>query len=103
MVGGKGSSHTTCVHQNLYTFDLDIGEVWVYTEGKVARQRPWSGRPGDDTDRGGPRQGERSQSLHRIARVMMNFQNHFIEQDLFRKQGTHGFLELFSVHRGWYQ
>ena len=49
---GKGSSHTTCMHQSLYTFDLDIGEVWVYTEGEVARQRPRSGRPGDDADRG---------------------------------------------------
>ena len=24
----------------------------MYTEGQVARQRPWSGRPGDDADRG---------------------------------------------------
>ena len=51
---GKGSSHIGCVPNLyiIYTFDLDIGEVRVYTEGQVARQRPRSGRPGDDADRG---------------------------------------------------
>ena len=36
----------------LLTFDLDIGVVWVYTEGQVGGECPGGGGPGDEADRG---------------------------------------------------
>ena len=35
-----------------HTFDFDVGEVGVYAEGQVARQRPGSGGPGNHTSGG---------------------------------------------------
>ena len=40
------------------TFDLDVGEVWVYTEGQVGGECPGGGGPGDEADRGVLIQGE---------------------------------------------
>lgn len=31
------------------TFDFDIQQLWVNTEGKVAWQCPWCGRPGNQS------------------------------------------------------
>ena len=42
----------------LLTFDLDIDEVWVYTEGQVGGECPGGGGPGYEADRGVLIQGE---------------------------------------------
>ena len=31
----------------MQTFDFDVDQFGVHTQRHIARQRPWSGRPGD--------------------------------------------------------
>ena len=47
----KGN-HDCYAHACIVTFNFDISKFWVDTEGKVARQHPRGGRPGNDADSG---------------------------------------------------